>query len=213
MFLSYLSLYLNIAVFVSPACKDPSSQDRTWAEWLLLCRVTRWACLWDNYCYCCTLVFVVYLFLNSQECLSSTENVVPSSIVNSLRTNRKFWEELIAYFPLIRHGPHRKQFLQLFFVAAGTCLLSYCLATIWGTQPDRLLWYDIENNASNNYSLFLVFVAAGMCLLSHCLATVEGIHIQTDWWERFMKYVVEMGSVAMIYIPSFIKIGSCIQSW
>jgi hypothetical protein len=26
-----------------------------------------------------------------------------------------------------------------------------------------------------------------------------------------MKYAVEMGSVAMIYIPSFIKIGSGIQ--
>jgi hypothetical protein len=23
--------------------------------------------------------------------------------------NKKFWEELIACFPLIRHGPHRKQ--------------------------------------------------------------------------------------------------------
>jgi hypothetical protein len=22
--------------------------------------------------------------------------------------NKKFWEELIAYFPLIQHGPHRK---------------------------------------------------------------------------------------------------------
>jgi hypothetical protein len=22
---------------------------------------------------------------------------------------KKFWEELIAYFPLIRHGPHKKQ--------------------------------------------------------------------------------------------------------
>jgi hypothetical protein len=26
-----------------------------------------------------------------------------------------------------------------------------------------------------------------------------------------MKYVVEMGSVAMIYVPSFLKIGSGIQ--
>jgi hypothetical protein len=26
-----------------------------------------------------------------------------------------------------------------------------------------------------------------------------------------MKYAIEMGSGAMIYIPSFIKIGSCIQ--
>jgi hypothetical protein len=27
----------------------------------------------------------------------------------SVRRNKKFWEELIAYFPLIRHGPHRKR--------------------------------------------------------------------------------------------------------
>jgi hypothetical protein len=38
-----------------------------------------------------------------------------------------------------------------------------------------------------------------------------GIHMQTDWWEGFMKYAVEMGSDAMIYIPSFIKTGSGIQ--
>jgi hypothetical protein len=31
---------------------------------------------------------------------------------------KKFWEEVIAYFPLIRHGPHRKR--------------SRCLATIRG---------------------------------------------------------------------------------
>jgi hypothetical protein len=28
-----------------------------------------------------------------------------------------------------------------------------------------------------------------------------------------MKYDAEMGSGAMIYIPSFIKIGSAIQKW
>jgi hypothetical protein len=33
----------------------------------------------------------------------------------------------------------------------------------------------------------------------------------TDYWEGFMKYAVEMGSGAMIYIRSFIKIGSGIQ--
>jgi hypothetical protein len=30
-------------------------------------------------------------------------------------------------------------------------------------------------------------------------------------WEGFLKYAVEMGSVVIIYIPSFIKIGSGIQ--
>jgi hypothetical protein len=32
-----------------------------------------------------------------------------------------------------------------------------------------------------------------------------------DWWEGFMKYVVEIGSGAMIYIPGFIYISSDIQ--
>jgi hypothetical protein len=55
-----------------------------------------------------------------------------------------FWE-LIPYFPLIRHGSHRKwransSFIVLcVFVAAVTCLPSRCLATIGGytdTQTD-----------------------------------------------------------------------------
>jgi hypothetical protein len=37
------------------------------------------------------------------------------------------------------------------------------------------------------------------------------MHIDTDWWEGFMKYTAEMGSVVMIYIPSVIEIGSGIQ--
>jgi hypothetical protein len=46
--------------------------------------------------------------------------------------NKKFWEELIAYFPFIRHEPHRKRRLQRFFFAAGTSLPSRYLATIGG---------------------------------------------------------------------------------
>jgi hypothetical protein len=38
------------------------------------------------------------------------------------------------------------------------------------------------------------------------------MHIETHrLMEGFMKYAVEMGSGAMIYIPSFINIGSGIQ--
>jgi hypothetical protein len=33
-------------------------------------------------------------------------------------------------------------------------------------------------------------------------------HADTDRWEGLMKYAAEMGSGAMIYIPSFIKIDS-----
>jgi hypothetical protein len=50
-----------------------------------------------------------------------------------LKQNKKFWEELMAYFPLIQHGPHRKRHLQQFLFPAGTCLPSRCLATIRGT--------------------------------------------------------------------------------
>jgi hypothetical protein len=35
---------------------------------------------------------------------------------------KKFWEEQIAYFPSIRHGPHRKRRLQQFFVAGRMSL-------------------------------------------------------------------------------------------
>jgi hypothetical protein len=101
---------------------------------------------------------------------------------------KKFWEKLIAYFP----------------------------------------WYDtghIENDASNNSSIVAcVFVAAIMFLPrgwlatirkylpSRCLATIEGYtYKHTDRWEGFINEAVEMGSGALMYVPSFIKIGSGIQ--
>jgi hypothetical protein len=34
---------------------------------------------------------------------------VPGAMALRWEKNKKFWEELIAYFPLIRHGPHRKR--------------------------------------------------------------------------------------------------------
>jgi hypothetical protein len=44
--------------------------------------------------------------------------------------NKKFWEEVIAYFPFIWHEPHRKWRLQQFFVTAGTWLPRHGLSTI-----------------------------------------------------------------------------------
>jgi hypothetical protein len=58
----------------------------------------------------------------------------------------KFREELIVYFLLLRHGPHRKQRLQHFFVAGGMSLESCYIATTRGysdtpidTRPTILL--------------------------------------------------------------------------
>jgi hypothetical protein len=79
------------------------------------------------------------------------------------------------------------------------------------------LWYDtnrIENDAFNNSSIVAcVFVAAVTSLPSRCLATRGGCtHRHTDRCERFMTYALKMGSCVMIYLPSFIQIGSGIQN-
>jgi hypothetical protein len=42
---------------------------------------------------------------------------------------------------LIRHGPHRRRRLQQFFVAAGTCLPSLCLAMIGGYRQNYGLFF------------------------------------------------------------------------
>jgi hypothetical protein len=85
--------------------------------------------------------------------------------------NKKFWGKLITYFTLIRHGPHRKRFLQQFF--HSVCIRCRCNVF---TKP-------LPSNDKGD----------------------------TDKWEGFMKYAVEMGSGAIIYIPSFIKISSIIR--
>jgi hypothetical protein len=54
-----------------------------------------------------------------------------------------------------------------------------------------------------------VFFAAVTFSRSRCPAIYTYRH--TDCWEGIMKYAIEMGSGAMIYIPSFIKTGSGIQ--
>jgi hypothetical protein len=57
---------------------------------------------------------------------------------------KKFWEELITCYSLIRHEPHRRRHVQHFSVvacvsiAAVLCLPSRCIATIRGnTQTHR----------------------------------------------------------------------------
>jgi predicted metalloprotease len=83
----------------------------------------------------------------------------------------------------------------------------------------------IENEASNNSSL----VACIHCrrnVFTETLTSTEWrdkingpvscnerghTYIDSDWWEEFLNYAVKMSSLAMIYTPSFIKVGSGIQ--
>jgi hypothetical protein len=73
----------------------------------------------------------------------------------SLFWNTKFWEEIIADFPSIWHGPHRKQPLQQFFIATGTSVPSCYLATIGG--------YTDQHTRPTILLLLRVFVAVGTC--------------------------------------------------
>jgi hypothetical protein len=82
---------------------------------------------------------------------------------------KKFLEELMACFPLIRHVLHRKRRLQQFFVAAGTSLPNCYLATIWG-------YTDSQAQAPTILLLLLVFIVARTCLPSGRLAIKGGIH-------------------------------------
>jgi hypothetical protein len=50
---------------------------------------------------------------------------------------------------------------------------------------------------------------AGAGFMAHPLhSNYRGLHTETQRLAGFMKYAAEMGSVAMMYIPTFIKTGA-----
>jgi hypothetical protein len=81
--------------------------------------------------------------------------------------NKKFWEELIAYFPSIKHGPHRKRLPPTILRCHGNVLIEVL------PSNDR----EVHRHTSPiTFVLSRVFVAAWMCLPSRCLAIKWGIH-------------------------------------
>jgi hypothetical protein len=117
---------------------------------------------------------------------------------------KKFWGELIAYLPLIRHGSHRK-LCQQSFVVTGSFLLRFYLQTIGYIDPDTRVQKFIL--------LFRVFAVAGTCFQSRSLATIRGINTQTH---RLMGGICEVRRSDgfrrhATYIPSFVKNGPGIQ--
>jgi hypothetical protein len=130
--------------------------------------------------------------------------------------NKKFWGKMIAYFHLIRHGLHIKQRLRQLFVVAGTSLPSFYLATTGGPRTDA------QAHPSNNASVAARIHSRGNMFR---LTTKRGIHFtklllskdrrnkQTHRLMGFMNSATEMGPVAIIYVPSFIKLGSGIQKF
>lgn len=82
--------------------------------------------------------------------------------------NKKFWEELIAYFSLIEHEPHRKRCFPQF--SLPTCLPNRCVATSGLNRYGHTSF--IENKTSHGSVVAYVFIIAGTCIPSRCLATM-----------------------------------------
>jgi hypothetical protein len=101
-----------------------------------------------------TIIQYLYRFIVStlEKILQLNQHCKISEETNMIfpTENNKFWYEVIAYYPLTRHGSNIKLRFQQFFVAAATSLSSYYLATI-----------------------------GGYVLPTLCLATTGGIHIET----------------------------------
>jgi hypothetical protein len=94
--------------------------------------------------------------------------------------NKKFWEELIAYFPWYDMGhiendaSNNPSIVVSIFVTTVTFLSSRCLAMIGGLLQSR--WLATISGFLQNLCLATI---RGL-LPSHCLATIGGIHRQTN---------------------------------
>jgi hypothetical protein len=103
--------------------------------------------------------------------------------------NKKFWEGLITYFPLIQHTPHRKWHVQQFFYC---CMCDQCHGNVFNKQ--------LPSNLATAYEwlggILLLFVSI------HCRRNVftellpsndgGGMHIQTH---RQLGYLITLLSL------------------
>jgi hypothetical protein len=130
------------------------------------------------------------------------------------RRYKKFWEALIPYFPFIWHERIEND--------ASKNLPTRCLAMIgghrlWQTDQQTLFWYDTdrkEKDASNNYYISECILCRGNVFTEPLPSNDRGYtYGYGDWWKRFMKYAIQMGSGVMICIVIFIKICSGVQYW
>jgi hypothetical protein len=97
--------------------------------------------------------------------------------------NKKFWEELVAYFPYILHGSHIKRRLQQIFRCRGNVFNEPLPGNDRGIHSPRFS-FDMTRTALKATPptiilLLRVLVATGMCLPSRCLETIR-VDTQTD---------------------------------
>jgi hypothetical protein len=105
--------------------------------------------------------------------------------VNTL-ANKKFWEELIAFFPSydkerVEKDASTNFSISAYFVSAGTCIPSRCLATIWGTQiRNKEGWEGFIEYAVEIASGAMICTSIFMKIGSGIQKLKEVIHGHTD---------------------------------
>jgi hypothetical protein len=140
-------------------------------------------------------------------------------IVKFIEKSKKRWEELIAYFPLLTHGPHRKRRLKIFFISARTTLPSCYLATIGGYR-DRPTSTRVQQFYCCVYSLLQIDDYRAVVyewkeayiLPSLWLTTIEGIHIQTHRLMEGTYEVLRWDALGCHDIPSFKRLVQAFKS-
>jgi hypothetical protein len=109
-----------------------------------------------------------------------------------LRTNKKFWEELIAYFPLITRTAYRKMPRKM-FRCRGNVLTELL------PSNDRSKHRQTHRHTSNDTSI-VGYIYCRWNVFFEPLPSHKGrdTYRHTNWRERFMKYAFEMSSCAII---------------
>jgi hypothetical protein len=104
--------------------------------------------------------------------------------VGTVTCKQEVLGRMLAYFPTIRHAPHRKRRLQQFFLCRGNVFTELL------PSNDRGIHRQTHRHSRPTILLlFRVFVAAGTCLPSRCLAAIEGMDTQTH---RLMRGIYEV---------------------
>jgi hypothetical protein len=104
-----------------------------------------------------------------------------------------------------------KTTLQQFLSAPGKPLPSCYLATTEGYRDRPTDFHLIRHGQHRNWRVQQFFYCCVYSLSRERVYQAAASQRYTDWGEGFMNYAVGMGSGAIIYIHSFIKMGSAIQ--
>jgi hypothetical protein len=77
--------------------------------------------------------------------MDTTEYIIIIIIIAFLTLSKKIWEEVITYFPLVRHGPHRSRRVKKSYVVV--CVFFVVVTNIFtGPLPSNNMGIRIQTH-------------------------------------------------------------------